>query len=319
MAESKTSSPETATRLLSYEKTDFNERISSFKKRVEEQIEVIRIAIKQGTVNDPKIAEKYAKKTERFLGLQFFSDIQYLNKRVQDLKNDLKVLVFKHKVISAILTERISSKRSHKIIMANKYTFANGKYADFYFPYEYQSFYESDLDYLYGIRPKYESQLILVNKIKGILANKDFLKSLGCKSSWKVSTLKEALYNWVQDHSLEAEAELEEAFTLDFFKYKKFLTRDVADFREVVNVYSSALESILEWIDAEINKDLEATKDIGTSTQKLAKKNIYDMYKVYDDFISKYTTMKKTIDEQYSLYRFGQGAIEADIFDSVFK
>ncbi|MBR3281185.1 MAG: hypothetical protein IKI57_05055 [Clostridia bacterium] len=306
-------------RLLNFESANYNEKITSFKRRIEEQIEVIKLGIKQGDVNDPVIAERYIKKTKRFLQTPLFTDISYMNHKVQKLKNDLKVLVYQFKEISAILAERISSKRWNKILLANKFTYASGKYADFYFPYEFQKFYESDLDYLYGIRPKFESQRILINRLRGLLADKDFLKSIGCKSSWKVSTFKDALSEWVKDFSLLAEAELEEIFELPFFKKKQYLTRDVASFKEIVNVHSQALENITNWIDEQINEDLAQTKDVSSNTMKYASKGITDMYKVYNDFIGRLTNSKKNIDEQYSLYRFGQGVIEADIFDAVFK
>ena len=43
------------------------------------------------------------------------------------------------------------------------------------------------------------------------------------------------------------------------------------------------------------------------------------VFNLIDGSISSFSNIKALIDKKYSLYRFGQGLIEADIFDSLYK
>ncbi len=179
-------------RLLPYEQTDYEEKITSFKQRVMEQVEVLKVGIKNGSVNDPKISERYIKKIELFFLSPFFGVAENFNKRVKDLKKYLKVAVAEEKEIQAIIEKWLLRKRNNKILVANSYSIKDDSYGNFFYKYEIEKFYDQDLELLYGILPTYKSELILLNKIKGLLADKTFLESLGAKNSLKVNTLKSA-------------------------------------------------------------------------------------------------------------------------------
>ena len=328
MAETKKDTqPQNVGRLLDYRFKNYSEKITSFHRRISEQIDILDIAIEEDAtkveedriLNDSKKARFFAKKAQRFLNTYFFTDKDYKEKRVQNLKDDLKVNVFAYKILASILEARIISKRSHKIILAQKYSSAKGNKEKFNYCYEYQRFFETDLEYLNNIKPNYDSQLILVNKLKGILADKEFLKLFGFKNSWKVSTLKKEISTWVKDHSLEAEYELEEIFSLHFFKHKKYMDMTVSEFKEAVDTYCRGLIAVIDWIGTQINEDESLIDSIRAYGWKVCALPISEMYKVYDDFLKKCSSVKKTIDDMYDLYRFGQGLIEADIFDSLYK
>lgn len=306
-------------RLLSYQLTTPDEKISKFKLRVNEQISVLRVAIKKGSVNDPKTCENYIRKIERFLACPFLSETKNDDKRLIDLKKYLKIKVADDKNISDIIQSWLELKRSAKVIIANTYILQDGSYQNFYYPYEIVKFYDRDLEFLRTKKTVFESQLILVRKVSGLLSDKEFLKALGCKNSWKVSTLKEELSEWVKDFPLNAEFELDEIYKLPYFKYKKYLTMEVRDFVELIKVKAKSLEEIVDWINEEIIEINKAKKEAEDNIESLRDKNIYDLYKLFDAFIAKYATSKRVFDEQYSLYRFGQGLIEADIFAPLYK
>lgn len=306
--------PKSVGRLLGYERTNYDEKITTFIKRVKEQIDVVRIGIRDGSVNDPKVSEKYAKKAERFLSTPFFTDAKNLQKRVKDLKRYLKIVVGEEKELITIIEEWLTNKRSNKVLLAN--TYSSKKDSSFSYQLEIERFYDRDIEYLYGILPRYKSELILLNKLKGVLTNEEFLKSIGVKNSWKVGTLKSALSEWALDFPLGVEFELNELFTLPFFKGKKYIEMDVRDFKLIIDVRTSILENIVAWIDSEIK---DSTLEKENSKKNSQGKTIYDLYREYDNFITKFNTCKNVYKEMYSLNRFGQGLIESDLFDTLYK
>ena len=306
-------------RLLDYEVAVADEKIVAFKKRVEEQIAVLRIGIVNGDVNDPQISESYAKKAERFLSIPYFTDKKNKDKRVRNLKTYTKIIVAFYKAVSDIVEEWVARKRGLKVIFANNFSPFSEKKANFDYVSQRRIFYDEDLEFLYGVRPKYESEHILMKRLLGLLADTEFLKAIGGKNSWKVSTLKEALSEWILDQSLEADRELEEVFKLPYFRHKRFLNMEVREFKEIVSVRVESLKKILEWIDTEIASIAKAKREIKDSLEMYGEKGIYDIFGDYDLFISQYTVKKKSYSELYSLYRFGQGLMEADIFASLYK
>ena len=313
--------PNTPQRQLPYDRTNYDEKVIKFKKRVEEQVEVIKIGIREGTVNDPKIAQKYVDKITRFFANPYFEDEKAKTTwRLIDLKNHLKVAVAKYKELSNITQEWVTNKRGSKIIVANTYKLQNGTSQNFYYPYEIQRFYNSDIAYLNSVLPKYQSEHLLIAKLLGILSDENLLKkTLSCKESWKVSTLKEELRDWAQDFPFEVEFELEELFAHKFLKSKKYLDMTVKDFRTLVKNRKMILEEITKWIEEQKRSINVKLKEVEDNIDNIKERNIYDIYRDYDAFISQYSAMKKEYDEKYSLYRFAQGLIERDIFDTLFK
>ena len=95
----------------------------------------------------------------------------------------------------------------------------------------------------------YKSQYILINKLNGILSDKEFFKAIEGKNSWKVITLKDKLTEWAQDQKLEVESELEDIFTLPFFRYKKYLAMRVVPSilgnNKVGKIYSTQFPNII--------------------------------------------------------------------------
>ncbi|MBR6253714.1 MAG: hypothetical protein IKR04_07870 [Clostridia bacterium] len=304
-------------RLLPYEQTDYEEKITSFKQRVMEQVEVLKVGIKNGSVNDPKISERYIKKIELFFLSPFFGVAENFNKRVKDLKKYLKVAVAEEKEIQAIIEKWLLRKRNNKILVANSYSIKDDSYGNFFYKYEIEKFYDQDLEFLYGILPTYKSELILLNKIKGLLADKKFLESLGAKNSWKVNTLKSALSEWALDFPFGVEFELKELYELPFFKSKKYLDMDLRDFKEVIDNRTKTLENIIKWIETQIKETSAAKNEL--EGKQFYNNNIYDLFKVFDEFIEKYSGIKEVYRELYSLHRFGQGLIENDIFETLYK
>jgi hypothetical protein len=68
-------------RVLDYQPVTEDGNITDFEKRIQEQIRSIRVGSKNGTLNDARKAENYAKKSERFLALPYFSDKKYKGKK----------------------------------------------------------------------------------------------------------------------------------------------------------------------------------------------------------------------------------------------
>ena len=304
-------------RILPYEEAVMDEKMLAFKRRIEEQIKVLRIAINSDDVNDPQMAENYAKKAERFLAIPFICDKKNKEKTLQHLKTYVKMVVSTDKEILGILKEWIQNKKDNKIVFANKYILPTSV-KDFEYAEEFSEFIAQDIDFLNVKLPSFTSELVLVNKIIGFLADKEFLKKTGIKNSWKVRTLKEFIVKSAEDYPDEI-SKIEDCLTLPYFRYKKYLELTVKELEEVLNVRAVALQKVIDFIEAKIedvrNQHDKAKIELYNGHYRLINNMLYE----YDRFMAPLIELQKVKNEEYSLYRFGQGLIEADIFGSLYK
>ena len=311
------SKPMSIGRILDYQAASPEEKILSFKKRLEEQIAVVQIGIKSGDVNDPKKAQNYIRKVKKFLAIDFFSNKKNKDKRVHHLKQHCKIVVATNKEIIDVLKKWISQKRSYKITVAEELLKTQGEH--FSFMSEMASFYERDNGFLSDAKANYNSELILLNRIKGILSDKTISDALGVKNSWKVETLKESLLEWSQDYPINVEIELEDIFKLPYFRYKKYLELEVREFKELLDVRTTALQEVTDWLEERIfcnNGDFRILK---AEPEVVYRATEFDLLDEYDKCLDDLSEVLQAYEKEYRLYRFGQGLIEADFFDSLYK
>ena len=305
-------------RILPYETALYEEKISKFVLRVNEQIQVLKLGIVNGNVNNVQTAKNFARKAEKFLETPFFLIEENKDKRVKNLKAETKVNVGVRKELITIIENWLQLKNSQKVVTAKKYSpYKDHKAIDFIS--EIQIMYNQDVDFLNGLITKYTSDSILLNRLNGILSDKSFLQSLGCKNSWMVSTLKKELSDWGEGESLRAEEELQEVLSLPFFTRKKYLTMDVASLKEVVKIKAEIVNRILEWLNDKKCRREAGLKKVMDNKNEFMNHDLYDLLNEYEEFIKRIISAGKTIKEEYTLYRFGQGMIEADIFASLYK
>ena len=313
----KKSEPISIGRILDYQVASPEEKVLDFKKRLEEQIAVIRVGIKSGDVNDSQKAQNYIKKIEKFLAIDFFSNKKNNVKRVRHLKQECKVVVATNKEIIDIIKKWISQKRNYKITAAEE--FVKGEAKQFDFMGEMKGFYDRDNSFLRDIEANYNSELILLNRIKGMLADKTITSALGVKNSWKVETLKESLLEWSQDYPINVEIELEEIFKLPYFRYKKYLTLEVSEFKDFLDVRTKALQEIVDWIEEYISYNNSEFEVLKSQMGEVCRATEYDLLDEYDRCLDDLSRVLQEYEKEYRLYRFGQGLMEADIFDTLYK
>ena len=307
-------------RILDFQPSNPDELISSFKRRIEEQIAVVRIGIQNKSVNDAKISENYAKKAERFLGIQYFCDKKNLKKRVRDLKKVLKQKVAYDKELISIIEEWIIQKRKNKIIAAEKFTPIRAQ-NDFSYYDEMCSYYCFDMDFLNTCETKYTSERIIINRLLGLLSDENVVSGLfHFKNSWKVETLKKALQDNRKGLTNITDDEFTEMMALPYFRYKKYLTMECDEFKELLSIRSAVLMGIEGWIKDQYYDACRSREHLHEITViNVMKANVTDLFNEYDEFLSVWDRTKKEYEREYSLYRFGQGLIESDIFDALFK
>ncbi len=303
-------------RILPFEPAEPNEKIGDFKRRVLEQIRVIRLGIKSGDVNDVTISENYAKKAEAFIKTPYFSDKKNKDKKVHNLKKFLKVIVGRDKELIRILKEWIDKKKEFKVIFAEMF-FDFPQSEAFDYDISLEAFYENDLQYLsQTMNAEYRSEYILINNLSLLLESKAIMSAIGAKNSWKVATFKNAIIEWNKENPFKANFSFDDVMRLPCFRYKKFLDLTMDKFKEYVEVRREILMSVCMYIDKwyyEISEKSQKAKEDETS------KTIAGMLNKYDQFINHYSSIKKEYEKEYSLYRFGQGIIEADIFKNLYK
>ena len=320
MAESKNKSrPKAFGRILDYQEASPEEKVMDFKKRLQEQIAVIQVGIKSGDVTDPRKAQNYIRKIEQFLSIDFFTSKKNKEKRVHHLKQYCKVVVASDKEIIAILKEWICQKRSYKINAFNAILERKDEHAFFTFLSEMATFYERDNGLLGNVKAKYESELILLNRIKGLIADKSFFESIGGTKLLKVEAFKEKLLDWAQDYPFEVEIELEDIFKLPYFRYKKYLQMNMGDFKAFLDVRTTALQSIIDWAEEQISINIGAFKNLENQPEAVSKLGEADYLAEYDQSLTALNKLLEYYEKEYKLYRFGQGLMEADIFDTLYK
>ena len=308
-------------RVLDFTGAEPEEKIVDFKRRVSEQILSIRIGIKNDDVNDPKIAESYAQKAERFLQIPFFSDKKNKDKRVHHLKTECKIIVSRDKEIIDAYKEWIARTRDFKITIADKFSSPTGK-EEFDFIPAICCFYDRDRDFLDALKVRYNSERILLNKFNGVIYDNAFVKTLEVKNSWKVAYLKKQLLEWAEDYNFDVENELEDIFSHQYFKKKKYLNLTVKEINELIDIRLKVLDFLIEtWIKNQVD-NLNPIRLIGygfDSREIYKNYTLVNLLSFYDKAIKTRTLSLEFIQKEYSLYRFGQGLIEADIFDSLYK
>ncbi len=303
-------------RILGYTLSNPDEKIVNFITRINEQIGVVEESIKTGTVSDVGISRNYIEKARGLLNIQFFDLDAVQSKRVKDLRNFLKIESEVNKEISLILKAIIRFIRNFRIILNNKYTLNDGKYQDFYFPYEYKNLCQAIKEKLKLYLPRYQSELILINKLLGLLSEDSFLKTISARHSFKVSTVKEVLADGSQAYRFDESFELEELLDYKYFTDKDFASLDITTFKVVLSNHSKAFSRIIESINDMLKHIEELESDSDTFD---ADSNIFEMLEVCDACIIEFKTTKELIDKEYNLYEFGQGLIEYDIFGTLFK
>ncbi len=321
----KTNEPKEPTlgRILDYTVADPDEKIVDFKRRVNEQISSIRIAIRNDDVNDPKIAESYARKAEKFLQIPLFSERKNKDKRVHYLKTECKVIVSRDKEIIDALKSWLIRTRDYKISVADKYSNPKEK-EEFNFLTAIRCFYDRDVDFLKDLEVKFNSERILLKKFMGIVLDNAFVKTLSCKNTWKLSYMKKQLLNWSEDFSLGVESELEDIFSHEYFRKKKYLDLSVKEAIEIINIRIRVLDFLIDtWIKNQID-NLNSIRLIGygyglDNREQYSNYTLVHLLAYYEKAIQTRTLSLNFIQQEYSLYRFGQGLIEADIFDPLYK
>lgn len=316
MAESKDKcAPRSIGRLLDYKEANPEEKVESFILRVQEQIAVVRFGIKNGDVRDPRKAENYIRKVEEFLSIDFFKYKKNRDKRVKHLKKYVKVLVATHKEIIAILKKWISQKRNLKIKAANELLNSKSEHS-FSFITEMATFYEQDNALLGVFKADYEAEFILLNRIKGLLSDNLFMERI---NAWTVEKLKEELLDWSQDYNFKVEAELEDTFKLPWFRYKKYLRMNMEEFKDFLDVRTSALSKIIGWLDEQISANEHEFENLKSQSEAVYALDEFAYLYEYDKCFGVLSRALHEYEREYKLYRFGQGLMEADIFAVLYK
>ncbi len=300
-------------RILPYEEADPNESLVDFKRRILEQVKVIRIAIKSDDVNDPEAAENYAKKAERFVEIPFFKG---KSGRVRQLKAHLKETVGESKELIGCLKEWLKKKKERKVIFTEAYL-KTCKTQPFDYKEALIQFYDQDLEYLsQTVIPQFQSETILISNLIDIFKSKKVMDEIGAKNSWKVTTFKLALIEYNKTTPFDERFSFDDIMNLPYFRYKRYLNLTLEEFKNLLFVRYNVLIYVIVNL-SERYHEIETLKEDVNSRD--TRKTVKDMLMVYDRFFEKYKSMLNELEKKYSLYRFGQGLIEADIFKSLFK
>ncbi len=318
-------------RVLDYQPVSTDEKISTFQKRIQEQIDCIRLGEKNETLNDSQKAENYAKKCERFLASPFFTDKQYRGKNVSILKRDLKVHVGMCKEIITILEQWIEKRRGMKLTFANMATpvdeNATEKKKQFLLR-ERVRLYTATVSFFQEKYSVISDELGILQTLLDMLLNKELMEFIGAKRSWKVSKLKEELlsiFNGKNPADDESKAKgisresLKALLVLKYFRHKKYLNMEVRELLDNIGVDASILKHVLEWISERLEANKSGLKDAKKETHSEGLRvEISRILSRYDEENYILNSLKRDIEKTYSLYRFGQGLLENDIFESLY-
>lgn len=306
-------------RILSYEPVEETDTILEFRRRVEEQIDVLRIAIENKKVNDPKKAQNFANKAEVFLSNIIFARNSYLTKTVRILKRDLKKIVAIKKAALKILYDWIVLKREKKREFSKRYVPFEENKNRVNFKSEMMSFYSDDIYYLNGIIFSYSAELSQIEELLRFLKAKDVLGEIGFKTSWKVKTLKDELEAFSQNESSTWSALIKRVLQLQYFKYNDFLKMTIKELIEFLNIRVEVLKYLSNWLNTELNGVVAKKNKLNKTNIEHSENDLKKVLDAYDSFINLYTERKRRVDTEYNLYRFGQGLLKKDIFESLYK
>lgn len=318
-------------RVLDYQPVTESESITTFEKRIQEQIRCIRVGDKNGTLNDTKKAENYAKKCERFLALPYFSDKKYKGKSVGVIKDDLKVQVGSRKDFISILTFWYDKKRDMKLAFVESVSPLSGSFSQkkrHEIAMTRKRMYMADISFLQEKLQSYEATKTALTSFLGVLINESFMDYVGAKRTWKVSMLKEKIISLCHEN-LEIRVEdkiagvslelLNSLLLLKYFKYKRYLDLEVRELMKTVSIDIAILEKVLDNLTLmlaiakeklKFSKMMSDCEDISMEITRALELFDSDLKMLYAE--------KKKMEKDYSLYRFGQGLIENDIFESLY-
>ncbi len=309
----------TPERIINYEPIAESAKVSVFVKRIGEQIRVLQIGITNGSVNDPEKAKNYASKAERFLVSPVVARCIKPDRTVRELKKRLKIETGLRKELAELLNTLIDWKIDNKIIVAQNHApFKAGKeiptdtYVSNLFLYD-QNLFEVFLT-------KAEAERLLINKLIGLLADSHFVLETGCKNAWKVSNLKAAIALYQEDMGDERVGDdIAQILLLPYFKYKRFTDLTVAELKERLAIRTTILDGITGWVKQKQDAVNTAYDNFKSKSPAERRMDIYGLLRVFDQLIFQAKEEKRRVEDEYSLYRFGQGLIENDIFDSLYK
>ena len=308
----------TPSRLVDYSPISADMKIGAFiaKKRLE--VRDIYISIKNGTANNPRKSENFAKKTTEF--------IEYIEEHRINEKSSVRELNKKVQIQAALLKEAIrmldamiETKLTSKVVIGELYA----PFSDITltrFATHMTNLYKFDLDYLVIEKQKAEAELVLINLLIGLLADKSFMESLGAKNSWSVETLREELVVLADEQYLDKEdkRKIGQILTLPYMKSRKYLKLSVAEVKEIIAVRKAILEKTIDWIDS-VTKYLKDDKKLfARSKLPSEKKNIYTLLEQYERSINHFSERKERMEREYRLLRFGQGLLHSDVNGPLF-
>ncbi len=318
-------------RVLDYQLTSTEEKITTFMKRIQEQIDCIRLGYQNASVNDPQKAENYAKKCERFLALPYFTEKEYKGKSVGAIKDDLKVQVGSIKEIVSIIDLWMEKLRAMKLEFARQATPWNQEMSQrkrsFLLREPVRAF-TSEVSFLQEKYDAFFADQATLMALLEVLLNEEFMGYLGAKRAWKVSTLKEEISasicgeqaNSVDGKLVGVSIELLKGLLgLKYFRLKRYLSLEVRELMKVLSIDLEMTKAIVDWISGRITLFKSYLK--AAKTKKIpddTREGIRDVLVLYDQEISFLSDMKREFEKSYSLYRFGQGLLENDIFESLY-
>ena len=96
---------------------------------------------------------------------------------------------------------------------------------------------------------------------------------------------------------------------------------EVSKLIELLRIRSLALDRIEQWISLKMTGLFSGYNHSAPRAilGKCKNYTINDLYDNYDRALDELEKEKEPLETEYSLYRFGQGLIEADIFASLYK
>ena len=303
-----------------------DDSIERFKKLLQQEVNTLYVDIALGKMNDADKSKHYAEKLEKVLALPYFNKKEYLSKTVGWLKEKVKIDTLIAKTTKEFLSTYFDDKRERKLEFTQKYV-KNSKLKVFsdvqtgmlryynaeikYFNTKKEEFVlERDVnDTLLWFTKVYKDEInnqwkgkkfkeFLTEKLSNANSEKAFSDLSATNKSEKVQHLEYALSN------------------LPYFKYKKYLVQSTAaDIKNEFNKVSAKTTHMLVLIEKYISYYKEKK-----SNEKFEYSDSVDaVCSLYNTEFAELSEKIANVSKEYSLYRFFQGVIEADIFKSLYE
>ena len=308
----------TPSRLVEFSPISTDMKIGAFIARKRLEVRDIYISIKNGTANNQRKSENFAKKTTEFI--EYIVEHKYNeNSSVRELNKKVQIQTAVLKEAIRMLDTMIETKIKAKVVIGESYAPFSEKPIN-RFSTHMANLYRFDLDYLAIEKQKVEAELVLINLMIGFLADKSFMESIGGKNSWSVETLRGNLVALANEQFLNKEdkRKIGQILTLPYMKSKKFLKLSVAEIKEIIAVRKAILEKIIDWIDSVTEYIKEDKRLFARSKLPAEKKNVYTLLDQYKRSINFFTNRKEWMQREYRLLRFGQGLLHNDVNGSLF-